>query len=61
MDVEDDYCGIEQILPHILNWLVIDPRSFEDAYIPLCLPKLLSPFIRLQMLKWRPLKVSLTS
>lgn len=58
VDTEDDFCRIDQILPHLLVWLAIDPHSFEGAYVPLCLPKLLGPFVRLQMLHWRPLKNS---
>lgn len=36
---------------------MIDLKSYEEAYIELCIPKLLAPFIRLEMLNWNPLKV----
>uniref|UniRef100_A0A1I8BV24 GCFC domain-containing protein n=1 Tax=Meloidogyne hapla TaxID=6305 RepID=A0A1I8BV24_MELHA len=55
-DTEDDFCQIQFIISRILKWLAIDEDSFEKAYVSLCLPKLLGPFIRLQMLNWRPLK-----
>ncbi|KAL7071860.1 hypothetical protein ACQ4LE_008846 [Meloidogyne hapla] len=55
-DTEDDFCQVQFIISRILKWLAIDEDSFEKAYVSLCLPKLLGPFIRLQMLNWRPLK-----
>ena len=56
-DTEEDFCQVQNIISRILKWLAIDEDSFEKAYVSLCLPKLLGPFIRLQMLNWRPLKV----
>uniref|UniRef100_A0A915N8W1 GCF C-terminal domain-containing protein n=1 Tax=Meloidogyne javanica TaxID=6303 RepID=A0A915N8W1_MELJA len=55
-DTEEDFCQVQNIISRILKWLAIDEDSFEKAYVSLCLPKLLGPFIRLQMLNWRPLK-----
>uniref|UniRef100_A0A915PFQ6 GCF C-terminal domain-containing protein n=1 Tax=Meloidogyne floridensis TaxID=298350 RepID=A0A915PFQ6_9BILA len=55
-DTEEDFCQVQNIISRILKWLAIDEDSFEKAYVSLCLPKLLGPFVRLQMLNWRPLK-----
>ncbi|KAF7639747.1 GCFC domain-containing protein [Meloidogyne graminicola] len=59
LDTEDDFCQIQRIIVRIINWLVIDEDSFEKAYVSLCIPKLLGPFIRLQMINWIPLKNNL--
>jgi GC-rich sequence DNA-binding factor len=31
------------------------PKLYVDAYVPLALPRLFAPFVRLQMVDWRPL------
>lgn len=56
-DASDDYVDISNILTRFIDWITVDNSSFEDAHIPICIPKLLSPFIRLQLLDWDPLKV----
>ena len=37
------------------DWKEEDPESYTDAYVSLCLPKMFSPLIRLQLLFWNPL------
>ncbi|PIO24197.1 hypothetical protein AB205_0183930, partial [Aquarana catesbeiana] len=39
------------------NWRCKYENSYKDAFIGLCLPKLLSPLVRLQLLTWNPLEV----
>uniref|UniRef100_A0A914HZQ4 GCF C-terminal domain-containing protein n=1 Tax=Globodera rostochiensis TaxID=31243 RepID=A0A914HZQ4_GLORO len=56
LDTSDEFCQLEHIMQRILHWLSVDPISFEQAYVPLCLPKLLGPFVRLRLVDWRPLK-----
>uniref|UniRef100_A0A915CT51 GCF C-terminal domain-containing protein n=1 Tax=Ditylenchus dipsaci TaxID=166011 RepID=A0A915CT51_9BILA len=56
VDTADSFCDITQILNRFMDWLTVDAQSFQDAYIQLCLPKLLSPFIRLELLDWMPLE-----
>ncbi|KAL3074329.1 hypothetical protein niasHS_015159 [Heterodera schachtii] len=60
VDTNDEFCQLGHILQRLLHWLAVDPSSFEQAYVPLCLPKLLGPFVRLQLVDWRPLKESPT-
>ncbi len=36
-------------------WKSEDPDSYTDAYVSLCLPKVFSPLVRLQLLFWNPL------
>ena len=38
--------------------LVTRPASYQDAFAPICLPKIVSPLVRLQLLFWNPLTVS---
>ena len=41
-----------------MDWRGAYSDSYHNAYINLCLPKLLSPLVRHQMLAWDPLKVN---
>lgn len=56
-DASEDYSDISNILNRFIDWISVDNASFDDAYISLCIPKLLSPFVRIQLLDWDPLKV----
>ncbi|KHN84480.1 PAX3- and PAX7-binding protein 1 [Toxocara canis] len=56
VDVLEDFCRIDKILSRFIDWLALDETSFTDAYIQLCIPKLLSPFIRLELITWNPLE-----
>lgn len=38
------------------DWLIRDRASFDDAYIALCIPKILAPLIRLELIAWNPLE-----
>ncbi|XP_070760735.1 intron Large complex component GCFC2 [Enoplosus armatus] len=55
-DVQDEFCDVKKILSHFEEWRGSYSDSYHSAYISLCLPKLLSPIIRLQLLVWNPLK-----
>uniref|UniRef100_A0A914YYG9 GCF C-terminal domain-containing protein n=1 Tax=Panagrolaimus superbus TaxID=310955 RepID=A0A914YYG9_9BILA len=55
-DASEDYTDIGNIMSRFVDWILVDQKSFDDAYVSLCLPKLLSPFIRLELLDWDPLK-----
>jgi len=52
--VLDEYCHVDKIADKFLHWLSADPTSFREAYTALCLPKLISPIVRLYMLDWSP-------
>ncbi|XP_069845192.1 intron Large complex component GCFC2 isoform X2 [Dipodomys merriami] len=60
-DVHDDFCNIQNILLKFQQWREKFPDSYSDAFIGLCIPKLLSPLIRVQLLDWNPLKLDSTS
>lgn len=56
-DVQDEFCDVKKILSHFEEWRGSYSDSYHNAYISLCLPKLLNPIIRHQLLAWNPLKV----
>ncbi|XP_034163987.2 GC-rich sequence DNA-binding factor 2 [Pangasianodon hypophthalmus] len=55
-DVQDDFSDVKKILSRFNEWRVSFPESYTNAYISLCLPKLLAPLIRHQLIGWNPLK-----
>ncbi|XP_034043732.1 GC-rich sequence DNA-binding factor 2 [Thalassophryne amazonica] len=55
-DVQDEFSIIKNILSHFEEWRASYSDTYHSAYISLCLPKLLNPIIRLQLLAWNPLK-----
>ncbi|XP_046288197.1 intron Large complex component GCFC2 isoform X2 [Marmota monax] len=56
-DVHDDFRNIQNILLKFQQWREKFPDSYYDAFIGLCIPKLLNPLIRVQLLDWNPLKL----
>ncbi|XP_021565760.1 GC-rich sequence DNA-binding factor 2 [Carlito syrichta] len=56
-DVHDDFCSIQNILLKFQQWREKFPDSYYDAFISLCIPKLLNPLIRVQLIDWNPLKL----
>ena len=57
-DVIADFSSLEEIKSRFEEWKFGFNDSYQEAYIHLCLPKLFSPFLRLEMLDWNPLRVS---
>ncbi|KAF0879645.1 GCFC2 factor, partial [Crocuta crocuta] len=55
-DVHDDFCNIQNILLKFQQWREKFPDSYYEAFISLCIPKLLNPLIRLHLIDWNPLK-----
>lgn len=56
-DVHDDFCNIQNVLLKFQQWREKFPDSYYEAFISLCIPKLLNPLIRVQLIDWNPLKV----
>ncbi|XP_065355283.1 PAX3- and PAX7-binding protein 1 isoform X1 [Calliphora vicina] len=54
-DVTDEFSKIDIILTKFYAWRKTDMPSYKDAFVSLCLPKILGPLIRLEMLTWSPL------
>ncbi|XP_072187820.1 intron Large complex component GCFC2 isoform X2 [Excalfactoria chinensis] len=59
-DVHADFCDIRKILLKFQEWKEKFPDSYCDAYISFCLPKLLNPLIRVQLINWSPLEQNST-
>uniref|UniRef100_A0A3Q2VYB9 GC-rich sequence DNA-binding factor 2 n=1 Tax=Haplochromis burtoni TaxID=8153 RepID=A0A3Q2VYB9_HAPBU len=49
-DVQEDFCSVKKILSRFEEWRECYSESYHNAYISLCLPKLLNPIIRHQLL-----------
>ena len=56
-DVVGDFSSVKEILSRFELWKFGFSESYQDAYMGLCLPKLLAPFIKLELLQWNPLEV----
>lgn len=59
-DVHEDFSDVRRILSRFEVWRGSYTESYNTAYIPQCLPKLLNPIIRHQLLGWNPLQVNRT-
>ncbi|KFP69583.1 GC-rich sequence DNA-binding factor 2, partial [Acanthisitta chloris] len=59
-DVHADFCDTRKILLKFQEWKEKFPDSYCDAYISFCLPKLLNPLIRVQLISWNPLEQNFT-
>ena len=58
-DVIDDFSIIFLVMMHFREWKYNFSQSYNQAYISLCLPKLLAPYVSLQLLSWNPLSHNL--
>ncbi|XP_061658373.1 PAX3- and PAX7-binding protein 1 [Syngnathoides biaculeatus] len=56
-DVLEDFHSLDYIKSQFEVWRRNYPECYKDAYIALCLPKLFSPLVRLQLITWNPLEV----
>ncbi|XP_048348861.1 PAX3- and PAX7-binding protein 1 isoform X2 [Sphaerodactylus townsendi] len=55
-DVLENFYSIDYIKTQFEAWRSKYFSTYKDAYIGLCLPKLLNPLIRVQLLTWNPLE-----
>ncbi|XP_051902776.1 PAX3- and PAX7-binding protein 1 [Hippocampus zosterae] len=55
-DVLEDFHSMDYIKSQFETWRRNYAECYRDAYIGLCLPKLFSPLIRLQLITWNPLE-----
>lgn len=54
-DALPEFASVSGVLGAFERWLREDPASFNEAYIGLTLPKLLTPLVQLRLLTWNPL------
>lgn len=57
-DVMDDFSSVKGILLKCESWRKTDIEAYTEAYVPLCIPKIISPIIRQQLIIWNPLMES---
>ncbi|XP_066999451.2 PAX3- and PAX7-binding protein 1 isoform X2 [Anabrus simplex] len=55
-DVVEEFCTVRGIMKRFESWRDTDPDAYREAYVSLCLPKVLGPVIRLKLLTWNPLQ-----
>jgi len=56
-DVVDDFSQVELICSRFETWKRDYDDSYSEAFIALCLPKLFTPFVKLELVCWNPLEV----
>ena len=54
-DTLDEFATVRGILQRFETWREKDIEAYTEAYISLCLPKLLGPLLRLKLLFWNPI------
>jgi GC-rich sequence DNA-binding factor len=54
-DTATEYCDVATIIRRFIDWFETDPKSFRDAYVVECIPKLIGPFVRIELYEWNPL------
>lgn len=57
-DVNEDFSKLSSVLKQFEKWKLYFNESYQEAYIPVCVLKLVLPFVRLEMLNWNPLETS---
>ncbi|OCT91246.1 PAX3- and PAX7-binding protein 1 [Xenopus laevis] len=57
-DTLENFHSIDCIKAQFETWRSTYYSTYKDAYIGLCLPKLLNPLVRLQLLTWNPLEAN---
>lgn len=56
-DVMEQFSDLELILERYVRWRDLYADSYTEAYMARCLPKLVGPIVRLQLVTWNPLAV----
>lgn len=54
-DVHSDFRDLKGVTWRFLKWRYCSPTTYADTYCSLSLPKLLAPYVRLDLLNWLPL------
>lgn len=56
-EVVEEFCELPQILSKFDEWKKRDMNAYKEAYVHLCLPKIIGIFARAQMILWSPFEV----
>ena len=55
-DVVEDFCSLNGVLSRMEEWKITDNTAYNEAYVSLCLHKMIAPLVTLQLLFWNPLE-----
>ena len=55
-DTAPEFCEIKQLVRRFAEWRTTHPSTYRDAFIAACLPTMIAPLVRLQLLRWWPLE-----
>ena len=55
-DVVEDFSTLDGVLMRMEEWKKTDPSAYNEAYVSLCLHKMIAPLVTLQLLFWNPLE-----
>ena len=58
-DVVADFKSIREIMSRFEQWKFAFSDTYKEAFLGICLPKLFTPFVTLELLNWKPLEVRL--
>lgn len=56
-DVAEEFMATRSVLDRFMEWKNRYTPDYNDAFVGLCLPKLLSPLIKLSLVSWDPFEV----
>ena len=56
-DVLEDFGNIKSIIARFQQWKYGFSETYKQAFVHLCLPKLVLPFVKIELLDWNPLMV----
>lgn len=53
-EVVEEFCELPQILQKFDEWKKKDFIAYKEAYVHLCIPKVVGVFVRAEMILWSP-------
>ncbi|KAG8230484.1 hypothetical protein J437_LFUL013526 [Ladona fulva] len=56
-DVVEEFCTVRGVLGRWEQWRSEEENSYQEAYASLCLPRVLAPILRLNLLSWNPIVI----
>src|SRR5690349_20015261 len=56
-EVVEEFCELPQILQKFDEWKKKDVNAYREAYVHLCLPKVVGIFVRAEMILWSPFEI----
>ncbi|XP_063714019.1 intron Large complex component GCFC2-like [Symsagittifera roscoffensis] len=56
-DTVEEFQDLQIVMQKLESWKLKYPQSYDNAFVSESLPKIFSPFVKLEMLHWNPLKL----